>query len=416
MSQVGSHGSMDVFVNKNPQDKFVTVENTGKSDAYVRTIIAYELGSVDNFNDVIMTSCFMTAQDVWKVTDIGAVEIDGNKYFVSEYIYNGAKALGGVHENGVLPAGDTTYPSLAQVYMKATATNEDCEAIDGNKNGTYDILVLSQAIQTEGFDNAKTALDTGFGESNAVNIARWFSGEEFEIPEVMTSYEDFVAANGVDGKYVIAEDMVAEDMIYSYGADVTWDLNGKTITAENKNQYALAAPPDSTLHLTGNGTVDMGKGFFASGDNAEIIIDGGTYNMTQSDTLNNVKHGSLVQNGGKVVINGGTFNTNVDNSVLFWATSNARIEINGGFFENTVDKTPDLLGVGTNKYNTNRIVITGGTFVNYDPLSDKMCYTGAWPAAGEAAFGGPWILIPGDYKVVSETQSNGDVWYSVVPK
>ncbi|MBR6754094.1 MAG: hypothetical protein IKM05_08710, partial [Clostridia bacterium] len=29
----------------NVQDKFVFVENTGKSDAYVRTIIAYEVGS-----------------------------------------------------------------------------------------------------------------------------------------------------------------------------------------------------------------------------------------------------------------------------------------------------------------------------------------------------------------------------------
>lgn len=26
-----------------------------------------------------------------------------------------------------------------------------------------------------------------------------------------------------------------------------------------------------------------------------------------------------------------------------------------------------------------------------------MCYTGTWPEAGEAAFVGPWMLIPGDY-------------------
>ena len=119
MSQVGSHGSMDVFVNKNPQDKFVTVENTGRSDAYVRTIIAFESGSLTptEFDNVISTSSFMTAQGVWKVNDIGTVAIAGNNYFVCEYIYNGAAhdSLGGVHANGVLPAGDTTYPSLAQV-------------------------------------------------------------------------------------------------------------------------------------------------------------------------------------------------------------------------------------------------------------------------------------------------------------
>ena len=71
--------------------------------------------------------------------------------------------------------------------------------------------------------------------------------------------------------------------------------------------------------------------------------------------------------------------------------------------------------MGTNKNNTNRIVITGGTFVNWNPLNDRMCYTGQWPANGEAAFGGPWMLIPGGYTVISETQANGDVWYTVVP-
>ena len=33
MTQVDSYGSMQVFAGKNAQDKFVTVENTGKSDA-----------------------------------------------------------------------------------------------------------------------------------------------------------------------------------------------------------------------------------------------------------------------------------------------------------------------------------------------------------------------------------------------
>lgn len=174
MSQVQSQGSMDVFVNVNAQDKFVTVENTGKTDAYVRTIIAYETGSVADFSDVVMTSCFMIAEGVWEVDDIGIVAINGNNYYVIEYIYNGAKALGGVHENGVLPTGETTYPSLAQVYMKATATNEDCKNIDGNNNGKYDILVLSQAVQVDGFADAATALKAGFGEANVANVAKWF--------------------------------------------------------------------------------------------------------------------------------------------------------------------------------------------------------------------------------------------------
>lgn len=177
MSQVDSQGYMQVFESPVAVDKFVTVENTGKSDAYVRTLIAYETGSltVEQFNNVIGTSVFMKDQGVWAVTGIGIVEINNNNYYISEYIYNGAADLGGVHANGVLPGGDTTYPSLAQVYMKAAATNEDVEAIDGNGNGTYDILVLSQAVQVNGFDNAKSALDTAFGKASE-KAAEWFGG------------------------------------------------------------------------------------------------------------------------------------------------------------------------------------------------------------------------------------------------
>lgn len=205
MSQVDSHGSMDVFTSKNAQDKFVTVENTGTTDAYVRTIIAFEIGSLTEaeFDNIVRTSSFMTQQGVWKVNDIGIVEIDGNKYFVSEYLYNGAKALGGVHENGVLPAGDTTYPSLCQVYMTASATNADVEAIDGNNNGKYDILVLSQAVQTAGFDSASTALDTAFGKSSE-KAAEWFSGVRAKhVPDLWDGSVDTTWYNNTDTEFTI---------------------------------------------------------------------------------------------------------------------------------------------------------------------------------------------------------------------
>ena len=230
------------------------------------------------------------------------------------------------------------------------------------------------------------------------------------------SFEDLNAVKGSDGSYALSADFTADNIIhFGQGVENVLDLNGKTVTAGNPGQYIIGAQQGSILTINGNGTVDAGKGFFANKGGATIVVNGGDYTFTKTGTLNKIAHTSVAQNNSKIVINGGTFKTDVDNAVLFFATSNARIEINGGFFENTADKTPDLLGIGTNKDNTNRIVITGGTFVNYNPLEDKMTYTGAWPEAGEAGFGGPWMLIPGGYTVVSETQANGDVWYSVVP-
>ena len=233
---------------------------------------------------------------------------------------------------------------------------------------------------------------------------------------VLSSFDDINASKGSDGVYVLGTDFATSNIIhFGSGTTVTLDLNGKVITAEKTDQYSIGCQNGAILLINGDGIVNAGRGFMTNKENATIIINGGTYNTTATGTLNSIKHCSVAQNDSKIVINGGTFTTDVVGACLFFATSNARIEINGGFFENTADDTPDLLSMGTNKNNTNRIVITGGTFVNWNPLNDRMCYTGEWPTAGEAAFGGPWMLIPGGYTVVSETQANGDVWYTVVP-
>lgn len=176
MSQVDSYGGMQVFAGKNAQDKFVTVENTGITDAYVRTLVAIEVGTADA--GLIGTSYHMT----WTENEIGIIEFDDNKFLLIEFVYNGASSASR-HENGVLPAGDTSYPSLAQIYLGSEATNEDCEKLDGNKNGTLDIIVLSQAVQAAGFADAQTALDTAFGDITTINHP-WVGETIFADPAV----------------------------------------------------------------------------------------------------------------------------------------------------------------------------------------------------------------------------------------
>lgn len=174
MTQVDSYGSMQVFSNANAIDKFVTVENTGKNDAFIRTIVAIEVGEADP--ELVGSSYHGT----WSKNEIGTVEIDGVNYYLIEYVYMGGQLSDGSwrHENGILPAGDTSYPSLSQVYLQSKATNEDLEALDGNKNGLIDILVVSQAAQTDKNFTAKEMLDTAFGEVNAENAAKWFGEME----------------------------------------------------------------------------------------------------------------------------------------------------------------------------------------------------------------------------------------------
>ena len=143
-----------VEANDNVVDKFVTVTNTGASAAYVRTVIAYE-GDVINGQDIHVVHNDINSSNpevggAFAATDyIENVIIDGVRYDLIVYTYKVA-----------LQPGETTIPSLKQVYMDKTCGNEEC----AKYGETYDILVVSQAIQADGFADAVTALNEGFGE------------------------------------------------------------------------------------------------------------------------------------------------------------------------------------------------------------------------------------------------------------
>lgn len=334
MSQVDSYGGMQVFVNPNAQDKFVTVENTGKTDAYVRTLVAIENGTGDASLIGIGSRCVPAADAAnstapWVSNYIGQIKVDDNTYGLYEYVYRGASDVNR-HVNGVLPAGETTYPSLCQVYLKSKATNEDMEKIDGNGNGTLDILVLSQAVQTAGFADAKTALDTAFGKSSE-KAAEWFGG--ITVPtgagyngSFVPAPEGAVPVNGTDKAAVLAAieaaqpgDVVAltkDTTIAGYAADkkliinknITLDLNGKTLTTECgwggidlKNGASIV---NGTINHTGNTAAIKA---FQVGKIENVVI-----NVTE--TAGKTKGGIVVQEGAgcyvgsikNVTINGAT--------------------------------------------------------------------------------------------------------------
>jgi len=138
-------------------DKIVTIQNTGKSDAYVRAIIAYEgaalssgkIHIVDNDDTTVLTQ-----------ETIENVVIDGVRYDVIVYTYKAA-----------LAPNATTAPSLKQIWMDPLASSADVAAF-GN---TYDTLVVVQGVQTNGFEDANTALNTAFGSASE-KAAEWFGG------------------------------------------------------------------------------------------------------------------------------------------------------------------------------------------------------------------------------------------------
>ena len=263
MTQVGSYGSMQVFAGKNAQDKFVTVENTGKTDAYVRTLVAIECGTgnaklIGTGSRCVDADKAATSTMPWIKYEIGKIVVDNNTYFLFEYVYRGASDVKR-HENGILPAGDTTYPNLAQVYLSSTATNEDCIALDGNGNGTLDILVYSQAVQANGFDDAETALNAGFGDITTTNHPWSDDAPAFSVPKNDAEFENAL------------KDTTSKQIIVNLEGDVTYDVAAWASDAMGGNVTEL-------IMINGNGHTI-------------------TFNQTNSDWNN------IVTNGAKLIIN-----------------------------------------------------------------------------------------------------------------
>ena len=300
MTQVDSYGGMNVFkASSNAQDKFVTVQNTGKTDAYIRTLVAIEVGSTDG--SLVGTSYHST----WTKNEIGKITIDGNNYILIEYAYEGGQLSDGTwrHKNGILPAGDTSYPKLSQVYISAVATNEDMVALDGNGNGTLDILVFSQAVQTAGFDSAEAALDAAFGDNTTTNHPWAGEGNAPVIPVTVATADELIAALE-NGKAVVLTDDVKIDpagMSNAYGTTGINVKNGQTIDGNGNTLDIKGAGGtwDSGINTTGglikNLTVTGSfRGIFINHNSThsepvileDVIIDGTTYTISCDQGMN----------------------------------------------------------------------------------------------------------------------------------
>ena len=168
--EIGAPGANQLFDDsmKNVIDKFVFVENTGKNNAYVRTWFAFEQGDLlDEKMDELIGVNINTGSWSWKDVAKNVEIVDENgvvsKYNIMVATYT---AMDG---SGILTPDEIARPSLLQLYLNPTATSEDAEAIDGNNNGIYDVLVMSQAVQADGFADAETAFNATFGEATAKN-------------------------------------------------------------------------------------------------------------------------------------------------------------------------------------------------------------------------------------------------------
>ena len=406
-----NNGAYRTFAMNNVVDKYVTVKNTGKSDAYVRTFIALEKGTATDAQFDLVGISINSADGEefknmhWMWEEIGEKEIEGNTYYVMAATYD-----------EILKPTVETIPSLLQVYLSKDADNDTVKALDGNKNGTYDILVYSEAVQAKGFADAKTALETAFG----VPLDGYIPWGTVEWPGYFYDGKDIHASTTMSGTFALGADIktsdYGDDARYGYGyeyivrnkADYTLDLNGKTILHDTVNENAnhnaftytfVANHAGTKLTINGDGKVHSNNsaGYTCAvqgKDGTLITINGGDFEVDNGIAV-------WAGAGSHIVINGGSYvngNATTDHELIY--SSGGVIDIYGGFFHNT--EGDYTLNVEDRNRVTGFINVYGGTYVNFDPS------TGGQDPNN--------IKVADGYKVVSETQANGDVWYTVVPE
>ena len=259
------------------------------------------------------------------------------------------------------------------------------------KNGTAKIIVKGGT-----FVNFNPADNTAEGEhtnfvADGYTVVSMKDDDSEDTLYIVLPVSDVLDAisQGEDVDLTISADLAISKEIKVDGSKVTINANGKTVanTADIWNEGTRAwslvsAQGGAALTVKGNGT-------FKAKENDCFAVD--------------------VQDGSELVIEDGTFIGNVHAVYVYEGTA----YIKGGFYSvqqkySDASKADEFV---LNCYDDNRkngtakIIVTGGTFVNFNPANCQ-------------AEGANTNFVAEGYKVVSETKEKEDgtteIWYTVV--
>ena len=356
------------------------------------------------------------------------MEIDGVRYAVCcvEYIRNG----------GVLTPGELSRPSLLQVALDKKAGNETIEGF-GEK---YDILVVTQAMQTAGFENPTAALNEGFGEPSGETapfkglMAEEEAEKEFESTHPVehagvryaTLQEGIDAAAQAGGGTVILHDNLqqAAGAVIPANMNITIDGNGHTvsyadgstatvlITVSNGAKLTTAdlildggaiwqGEIDATLQrsLTNTGRTATGA-LIATAGNGSLVLNAGTV-LQNNGGIGAI--GLATRGGGSLTLNGAhILNNTAEGGAAIWGgddiTINEGSRINGNYATsiggairmvngyNAITFTMNGGEMNHNKSAGNGGAIWGGNNATYNLSGGEMAYNSA--NAGGAIWSG----------------------------
>ena len=275
-----------------------------------------------------------------------------------------------------------------------------------------------KTTETSDADVGETALITITGKmkETAGNEYRGLSLEGISITVYATQLNSEYDSTGKDYDknatyYPVIDEAGLKDALKT-GGNISVDGSFTTSASNKFTRTTINLPTTINLNatITVPGSLEDSMNWAALFINADTTINagngGGIYCANKTDASASYAGGPFVANvgnGSTVTVNGGTY---YGGGTTFQVEKGTLI-VNGGFFS----VYPDI---GTKDYRyvlnciddsyrdgTANIIVKGGTFVNFDPSNN-------------AAEGAGTNFVAEGYSVISETQENGDVWYTVV--
>lgn len=298
----------------------------------------------------------------------------------------------------------------------ADSTSLNVSVDSGNdwvvKNGAssigYSMTVDESSITTTGENGAVVILsglrnDIVSGNGKTSNLVFTLSGEAtkagkytdtltFSV-DVIRAIDSVKSALATGGSVTISEDIFNSENDKS--TQLLASVDGTTINLGSHKIIQTAKYDSSITGLINQNAV----GLYVTGENVVLNADSNGGISADFYTI-------FVLEGGSLTIKGGTYKAG-DCTVVNVAKGTVIIE--GGFFESglTYEGNSDPYAFAINCLDSFRqngeasIVIKGGTFVNFNPANNR-------------AEGTNTNFVPEGYTVISESQSNGNVWYTVV--
>lgn len=340
------------------------------------------------------------------VSETAGTNKDSKPYKLSEYL---KVATTGIQqypaEGGIAEAMEWAIfqPGMGSMWKSHDFANFYLEyASNGNVHALQpgDARILGIKVYMPEFvgneANAKTPADAASINFGLHVVATQYTTErdsfdnkydkDATYPEYTVTTADALTKAAKEGGIITVNDDIAPSDTVVASGTVQLNMNGKKLAntadiwSENENKWSLvSAQNGANLTITGNGT-------FAAKENDCYAVD--------------------VQDGSTVTITSGTFNGNIHTVYVLEGTA----IIQGGFYS-VQQKYPDSAKADEfvlNCYDANRangtakIIVTGGTFVNFNPADCQ-------------AEGAHTNFVADGYKVVTEPHGT-DTWYTVVPK